>query len=384
MKRNQLVFFGIIGIALLIIGVGVVLQGSGNSDTSNNETSNTQATTVTNTDTPPLNIQVAVNRLLIDWAQDAADAFNDTNPTVNGRLLTIQITEQDGLEVWAESPSAWSAQNHPVAWIPLAQYEADFANETNLAFETYIPSIGKTPIIWGADESRANVIIRSYDQLDAQTIQTATASGRWDSIGGSSRWGFVTLAFARPSSSSIGNAVLLALTGNYFEAADLSNADMNDDQLIDWLMPLVDAVPNFSTLGIDPAQVMATRGVSAGEIGFLPESQWLQHYTDFDDPIVLSYPEQSVVFDFPYVVWAGDADEQQAAQAFADYLMQADAQQALGEQGIRANELDNMTAFTIFSEAEAAIEITIDAIEPPSRSTVLALYRWFANYRTAP
>jgi hypothetical protein len=389
MRRNQLVFFLIIGIAAAIIGIGLLLQVIGNDEggTDSGRISDRPPATTA----PDIVIQVAASPLIETWVRSAAEAYNLTNPKVNGRGVSVQVTSQDSLDVWAESTSIWSPQNHPLVWIPNASYEVAYAEEVSLQYESYQPSLAQTPIIWGAYQSRAQVILDSYGDLNGGTVRQGASSERWEAIGGAAQWQFIKLAFARPNSSGHGLATLLMLVGESNGVPSLTAEMMNSTDVQEWLKPMIDAVPNYSTLGVDPAQVMATRGTSTAEIALLPESQWLAHYDQLNrvEAIRLFYSNTYMMLDFPYTIWRGaetDEDQLRAAQAFGDFLMGSEQQRRLGEAGFRPAIGGDLTRFTPFNAARDVIQVDLPGsqIAPADRASTLSLLRWFQNYRTAP
>ena len=384
MKRNQIVFFLIIGLALAIIAIGFALQSF-----SSNGSGDKEASTAVPTTGAPITLRVAVSTVAETWVSDAIDAYNATNPVVSGRAVTVQIVRQDSLPVWANSNGIWSAQNHPQVWIPEASYELAFADEIRLNYEAYKPSLAQTPIIWGAYQSRSSIIMDTYGEFTANAVQQAAAVERWDAIGGNTRWGFIKIAFARPDSTSSGFASLLTLSGEYGNTTRLTSTLMGDSALHTWLEPVIAAVPNFATLGLDPAATMATRAGTA-DIGLLPESQWLLHYDVLSqsEPFELYYPVNAVVLDFPYTIWNGTETtetERRAAQAFGDYLMSDDQQRNAGESGLRPSKLTQLSEFAPFRNAGDAVQSDYSAsvISPENRPAMLSFLNWFGSTRGA-
>jgi ABC-type Fe3+ transport system substrate-binding protein len=160
--------------------------------------------------------------------------------------------------------------------------------------------------------------------------------------------------------------------------------------LQDQLKPMIDAVPNFSTLGLDPALVMANTRTSTAEIGLLPESQWLAHFQALSDvdALQLYYPERYILLNFPYAIWEGPettSAERQAAQAFGRFLLSDSQQAALGALGIRPATRQDVGQFGPFQAAAGQVqtELTGSQITPADRPATLALLRWFRNFRPA-
>lgn len=388
MKRNQIVFFLIIAVAAGIIAIGFGLQAWNEAGDNNGSG---QATPADSSGGEPITVEVAAGPLVENWISSAAEAYNQTNPKVGNRPVTVRVTRQDSLPVWSQSTSLWTAQNHPLVWIPAANFEVAYANEVGLPYEAYKPSLAQTPIIWGAFQSRGEVIVRQFGALDGTTVQAAAVAERWGDIGGAPQWQFIKLAFSRPDSFSSGLAALLTLASAYGKSPTLTADLLNDAALQNWLEPVIDSVPAFSTLGADPALTMSTRGISTGEIALLPERDWLIHYEDLSsvEPVMLVYPENHVILDFPYTIWNGSEtseDERRAARAFGDFLISADQQRAAGENGLRPIGWSDLQQFAPFSAAGSAVQLELSGneISLPDRPALLAFLRWFSNYRTAP
>jgi ABC-type sulfate transport system substrate-binding protein len=131
--------------------------------------------------------------------------------------------------------------------------------------------------------------------------------------------------------------------------------------------------------------------VSTGEIGLLPESQWLAHFEDLNrvEAIELFYPDFYVLLDFPYTLWDGNEtsdDERRAAEDFADFLLAPDQQRAAGEMGFRPTSGPALSQLTPFSAAQGIFQESLGGgeVSPADRPGTLALLRWFENFRTAP
>lgn len=388
MKRNQLVFFAIIGLAVAIIGVGFGLQaiaGLGGDSTEENDDP------VNQVDRSTINLTVAVNPLLESWVTDAAQRYNATNPQTNGRPIRVTVRRQDSLAVWGENTVHWSSTDHPQVWIPEAGYALTFAQDGfRLNYKAEKASLGQTPIIWGAYQNYGNVIVNNAGALNSTTIQQAAATASWEDMGGNSRWGFIKLAFSRPDSTDPGLASLLTLIGNLGGNTKLTSDILSNTAMLDQLRPVIDAVPNFSTLGLNPASVMATRGTSTGEIGLLPESQWLANFAALSavEPVQLYYTDAYILLNFPYAIWDGietTSAERQAAQAFGNYLMADNQQALLGAAGFRPATRSDVSQFAPFQAAQGLVQLELSGneITPADRSATLALLRWFKNLRPA-
>jgi hypothetical protein len=386
MKRNQLVFIAIIATALVLAAVGVTLQGFLGGET---QTVPRQTPTAT-VDTSTIVMRVAVNPLLHGWVTECAAQYQAANPRQGTRAVNVQVVMQESFAVWGESIPVWSPQNHPHLWLPLARYEVDYAKEVNLPFEVIKPSVGSSPLVWGIYESRAQVLSNHYGLLSTATLQNLAAGERWDAVGGAPQWGFVKMAFSRPDRTAVGLAALLTMAGGYDSQVGLSAELLNNSDLWKWLAPFVDSVSTFSTLGTDPGQAMATRGVSLAEVALLPESQWLMNFATLsrNEGVVLAYPESYILLDFPIALWSdSNSEETRAAQAFAEYLLLETQQRRLGDYGVRPQrDGDDLADYRAFTQSGLNITFKLSgqALTPPARPSVLALLRWFSGYRSAP
>ncbi|MCL4879919.1 MAG: substrate-binding domain-containing protein [Anaerolineae bacterium] len=382
MRRSQIVFFLIILSAMAIVAIGFALQSSGDSN-DNNNSSNTSSN-------EPITLRVAVNPVIEPWIREAAEDYSRDNPRVKNRPVTIQVISQDSLTVW-QGESGWSVLNHPQVWIPEANYALQYVQEGNLGLRYTVleNTLAQTPIIWGAYQSRAEVIISEYGIFDGKAVQQASQLN-WSEIGGDVRWGPVRIGFARPDRIDSGMGALFTLASAYSETPTLSNQLM-DESLRSWLVPIVNSVANFSKLGTDPAAKMLTTSYSELQIALLPENQWLIHYGDLSkiEPILLYYPENYLLLDFPFAIWDGQEtteEERQAAADFGKFLLSDAQQRAAGEKGLRPAKLTDLAQFTPFNTAANQVQLTLagSPISLPGRAGALSLLRWFEGYRTAP
>lgn len=367
MNRSRLVFLIIVGAALLLVGGGILLdqldqQSSSSGDSGEGETNPATAISLT----------VAVSPVAADWIDEAAQAYNGERRRIDGRVVEIRVTRQDSLPVW-NGPGVWSVRDHPVIWIPETRGAVDYANEIGMHFAVRQPSLASTVMMWGAPADRAQVLTGEFGTFDWTSVQQASSALSWDAIGGEADWGFFKPGFAQPDRYMIGAAALLIATAEFHGQPDLSAALLDDPALIDWLKPVVESVPNFATLGVYPAQVIATRGTSVADVALLPESEWLANYQSLTAKVgalTLVYPAYQVWFDFPFVVWDGAETTEQAQAAaddFLDFLLSDQPQHQAAAFGLRG--ADGLPADTaLFDEATFA---GATATRPPGESIQL-------------
>lgn len=333
---------------------------------------------------PPIEITIAVNPMAEGWVNEAATAFNNRDVVVNNTTrVRIRVVTVSDMRVW-QNNSGWSTTDHPDAWLPASTASINYING-NLSFEIVTPSAARTPLLWGGFDSRVDVLTNNGLQaLDWDTLATAVANneGNWASLGGESSWGFLKLAYPRPSSDISGLAVLFSGAGAYTGSAALDRSALIEDDFNEWMQAIVDSVPNFQTLGSDPASVMAARGTSVAEIAILPETLWLNSLADLDN-ITFHYPQSQFILDFPLAIW-NDTDTSDdmrlGVQAFADQLMSS-GQTTVAKYGLRPATTEPKPTDTLFSIGEPmGIMITPDygqIVEIPDRNTAETLLERF-------
>ena len=346
------------------------------------------------TDTSPIEVRLLVAPAAFDWAAEAAERFNAEGRRVDRRPVTVRVIEQDGLALYNQINSA-ALNPPPSAWIAEGAFTLDVVNlaarqaSGRDAFEAGA-SVAQSALMWGGFADRMAALDARFGGVSWSSVQNAAAApDGWSGLAGPTEWGFFKLALPDPRKSAEGLAALLTAVGEFHGKTDVTATDVNDSRFQQWAQTLIDAVPNFATLGVDPASALAVRGPSVGDAGQLLESDWLRSATD---SFTLRYASAAVAFDFPFAVWAG-ADpvvvtvdparkqaERQAALQFRDYVLQ-DAQQRRAEAfGLRpASGAAGVGQDSLFARwATLGIQSALPATTPVkvSADAVQAALRW--------
>lgn len=379
MPRSRVLFLLILGAAIVVV-IGLQIFRS------------TQPALPTATPRPPLEVEVAVNPLLYDWATEAAQSFNARQIEIEGQPARVRVTSVDGIGV-IRGNAGWSIANHPTAWIPEASFLISYAAESNWRFSVENPSLASTYLVWGIFQDRLDVLTTASPTIDWALFQQS-APKSWSDLGGSANWGFVKPAFPRPSQSLVGFAVMLSGSAAFHQKETLSDADLTNSAFQKWLQPVVDAVPSFATLGIQPGSVIGARGASVADFALLPESEFVQHYSAINTKgqFRFFYPAYTFKFDFPVVIWDSanlTAAQHGAVSQFVNALTQTDAQQRLLAKGFRPAKVALTTANAPQFGALVNAGLTLEApksllVQPASRSSGLSLLTWFDGFRSRP
>jgi len=335
---------------------------------------------------PPLEFSVAVNPLAADWVRAAVNNFNASEPIINAtQRVQFSVTVIDDLPIWQGS-QAWTQENHPAAWIPASSASVSYFSDR---YSLQTPSLARTPLVWGGYESRVNVATENGSQpLDWESVQRVAEAASWSAVGGDSRWGFFKLAFGRADQSMSGLAALFSGAAAFSSTANISGVTRSNEFRDDWMQPIVESVPNFQTMGADPAAAMA-RGASTVEIALLPESQWLLNLNGLtdDEPIIFSYPAYQFLLDFPLAVWNDTSEaavnERAAVTALSAWLLRQAEQNALAQYGLRPAQGDPASTATLFAQAvDYGIQLQPDLtqiVQAPPRTEAQGLVQWFTN-----
>jgi hypothetical protein len=336
---------------------------------------------------PAAEFTVVINPLAEDWLREAVADFNASQPVVNAtQRIQFNVTVMEDLAIW-QGTAGFTAENHPSAWIPSSSASVNYSDR----FSLIVPSLARTPLVWGGYTSRVSVATDDGAQpLDWDAVQRVAEAEAWASVGGQSNWQFLKLAFPSADMTMSGLGVLFTAAADYANSADLSGDATRSSGFRNWMEPIIESVPNFQTLGTDPAAAMA-RGPSNAEMALLPENLWLSNLRgltdEAGDSFVFSYPTYQFVLDFPMAGWNAPTSEIEplAVQALADWLAQPSQQGDATASGLRpvAGEPDE-TATLFAAAVPFGILLEPDygtLVQPPSRTEASALVQWFSTTR---
>jgi hypothetical protein len=397
MNKTRVIFFVIIGIAVLIVIAGVLVTQIPNL---------TQQSEVK--ETPPVSGEAIEVRVVCalpvePWVSEAAKAFNAEDHRLEGRQIQIAIIPMDGLTAMGkydrEEMDPW-----PTAWIPDSRYLVNLVNatyKTKRDRDVFLTDgeyrarpIATSLFSWGIYKSRAEVLKAGYDDINWEVIHDAAmAKGGWREIGGDEcaecgQWGYFKLVVPNPRKNAAGLSAMVAAAGEYYDKTTITVQDVTNPDFQNWLGELMNAVTDYSSAY--SVEDLALFGYSMGDGGQLLESDLLVNMegiqTRWSDPLVIEYPQYLTWFDFPFTVWMGpetSAVEKNAALEFQKYLLSPEQQQEALKRGLRPANLEvpletSDSLFVRWQDQGAMTQLPrFTRMRDPDREVLLALLRWF-------
>ncbi|PJF29345.1 MAG: hypothetical protein CUN52_08840 [Phototrophicales bacterium] len=288
----------------------------------------------------PIELTVVANPMAHAWITQAVAQFNQSDLSKIDQFvirISVNPTPADDMTVWR---ATWNDANRPDMWLASSSLSVQYRGYPLLVEDSL--TVALSPMIWVASVPAYNAITRNGElKLDWDTVQAVASAGTWANFGTNNPQGNVNIAFAPPDSSMNGLMVLYGAESYYIRSLNLDGVSTSQDFLT-WLAPIVDSVPNFNTIGADVATFMLTRGASI-HIALMPEAQLLTQIDTFlrTRPVMVSYPEYPMVFDFQ-LAWTtedGDTTAQQARlraiQTFGQWLLEPAQQGQLSQYGLR-------------------------------------------------
>jgi hypothetical protein len=397
MNRTRVIFFVILGIAVLIVVAGLVVTQIVL------PARQSQRAVTPQTSDEPIQVRIVCAIPIESWVNEAAKAFNAEDQLLEGRPIEVTIIPMDGLTAMGRYERE-EMDPFPTAWIPDSRYLVDLVNatyKTKRDRDVFLTDgeyrarpIATSLFSWGIYESRAEVLEDRYGDVNWTVVHDAAlAKGGWREIGGEdctecAQWGYFKLIVPNPRKSVAGLAAMVAAAGEYFEDTTITVEDVTDPDFQVWLGELMGAVTNFS--GAYSVEDLALFGYSMGDGGQLLESDLLVNMegiqTRWADPLVIEYPEYLTWFDFPFTVWMGPettAQEKNAALVFQQYLLSIEQQEKALARGLRPANLEVPldAPGSLFVQAQDQGAMTqlprFTRMRDPDREVLLALLRWY-------
>jgi len=389
MNRTRIIFFVIVGLAVLIIAGGLIW----------NQFSREPAIIESDAGDGVLEVQIVSALPVADWIQEAARDFNAEQHTLEGRLIQVTVTPMDGLtakgryerEEMDPLPTAWIPDNRYLVELVNAAYKERLGRDVFLTDGEYrARPLAISLLAWGIYDSRAAVLEERFGEISWHTIHDAAiAPGGWGELGGESEWGYFKLAISNPRKNISGLSAMVAAAGEYYTKTNITVEDVTNPEFQAWLREIMSSMSDLSG-GTYTVADLALFGYTTGDAGQLLESDLLVNMrgiqTRWADPLRIVYPEYVTWFDFPFTVWMGpetSALEKNAALEFQKYLLSEKVQKKALAYGLRpANPGVPITGEgSLFDQwadqGVLGIVPRTTAMRSPDRDVLQALLRWF-------
>jgi hypothetical protein len=389
MNRTRIIFFVIIGLAIVIVAGGLIWS----------QLSKQPGAVTPEASDKTLEVNIISALPVADWVQEAANQFNAEQHTLEGRVVHVTVTPMDGLT--AKGRYERDEMNPlPTAWIPDSRYLVELVNaayKERLGRDVFLTDgeyrarpLAISLLTWGIYNSRAEVLEKKFGSISWKTIHDAAiAAGGWAELGGQPDWGFFKLAISNPRKNISGLQAMVAAAGEYYGKTNIAVEDVTNPEFQAWLGEILSSMSDLSG-GTYTVDDLALFGYTTGDAGQLLESDLLTNMQGIQsrwaDPLRLVYPEYVTWFDFPLTVWMGpetSALEKNAALEFEKYLLSEEVQKKALAYGLRpANPNVAVTGQdSLFDQwaGQGVLGVVprTTAMRFPDRDVLQALLRWF-------
>src|SRR5512135_2688812 len=246
MNRTRIIFFAVVLLALVIVGISFAVQRLGSSGG------------IPNPVQEPLQVRIVSALPVEPWLQEAAQKFNAEKHTQSNRLIVVTITPMDSLTAQGK----WERGEFnpiPTVWIPDSRYQVELVNTTvsqKLGRDMFLTDgeyrarpIATSLFSWGIYKSRADTLQKKFGTIDWKVIHDAAiAKGGWPELGGQPSWGYFKLVVPNPRKNAAGLLAMVAAAGEYYDKTTITTADVTDPKFQTWLKELMGSVTDLSSL----------------------------------------------------------------------------------------------------------------------------------------
>lgn len=295
MQQNKVLFFGIIGLAILIV-IGLLVSRFFLADTLDLALAE------------KVSIRIVAAPAITPWARQAALAFNQRNPNTQ-----VEIIEAERLVPAAQFRSGGPTPP-PAAWLAEAAFVVAMAPDSGLQFNDPL-SVASSGLAWGAFKSKQDEFNQKYGGLSWEGLHAKAVSPE----------NGLRFILASPGNTAEGLAALISATAAYSKKQEISGSDVS--QADQWL---TETFGDNAQTPARPADNFATMRVSAGDAGILTMASWRSARLTENPDFLISPAQPNVNLDYPLAIFSGaEPAAQQAALAFRAFLLEESQQAAL-------------------------------------------------------
>jgi hypothetical protein len=296
MQSNKALFFGIIGLALVVV-IGLFLASSLFADQLNLPTAEEK-----------ISVRIVTAPSIKPWVEQAAQSFNQSNPNTQVEIIAAN-------ELIPQAQFASTAQTSPpAAWLAEAGFVVELARQRGLQFQD-AQSVASSALAWGAFKSKQEEFSQKYGGLNWEGLHTKAVSPE-DQL---------RFVMASPFNSAEGLAALIAATAAHLNKQTLSSGDIS--QADAWL---AETFRDNAQTPATPAADFATKGVSTGDAGFLSLASWRSAGLPNNPNFTIMPAQPGLTLDYPLAIRADASPaEQEAVRLFRQFLLAEVQQNAL-------------------------------------------------------
>ena len=374
MNRSRLVFVAIVGIAVLIVGVGLIMQMINTLSKGRETPTGVAAPPVATVPAGAVAIQVYSSDTKQDWMNQAVEVFNTGGHTVGGKPVVVQVyhvasgTSKDDILNGKIQPVAWSPGSDP--WV--AEINQTWRDRTGqLLIGDACPATIHVPLAIAMWRPMAQALgwpdkPIGWDDLAA----LSTNPDGWAAYG-HPEWGQFKFGHPHPEHSNSG---LLSLIAEVYAAVDrtdgLTVKDIKSQAVQDSVGAVEQQVYHYGKKDTDLLLRMTQRGPEYLHAVTSYESNVIKwnrdHSSELAFPLVAIYPEDGTFWaGNPYCILDADwvSDEQaEAAAIFRDYLLSPEQQAKAMDWGLRPADPSVALRTPIDQEHGAVPAITMGTV----------------------
>ena len=299
-------------------------------------------------------LRIASTPSAAEAVKQVAEAWSRTRPVVYDHCIQIEVQSIDSEVVLQGLAQGWDTARigeRPHAWVPDSTLWANRLSAQNAALLGGVPeSIGTSPVLLALHQEPAQAVQAGSGFRWTDLPDLAAAADGWGRYG-RPEWGRFTVAMPDPATSTAtAMAVQSALAGASPEGKGPVTVEMLAlEPVKNTMSRLSSSKPEQTPVSTWEALKLLSDNTAVNAAGFsaVPvfEVDLYRHNTGKDGGTAPAQPLYGVaaggptpIADFPFVPLAGDwVDEAQvrAAQAFREFLREADQQKILAAAGLR-------------------------------------------------
>ncbi len=364
MSRSRLVFFAIIGVALLFVAATVVVPSIFK------PIADTQATAQTSQNTTQITVVYGTEKE--QWFQDAIAKFQTVNPNI--KITAVGQGSMDAYrslsQITQGGTTLANGKAIPTLWSPAATIQVNLLNGSNQLGRPLAISCKRlvlSPLVIMTWTNRANVFNAfykdkggiSFDNLYDALNPAGSIRGKWANIGDAAlwktlglpsddnnpaSWGLLKLGHTNPQDSNSGVMMLVAMANNYYKQTQVVTAqNVTDDKFASWLQTIESGVttPLISSTGLFTNDVIV-KGPASYDFVVAYEALAIENYKNAigrqGQGLQITYPPFNLYSDHPMCLIDHPSITQKqrdAAQKFQDFLLTPDIQKLALQYGFR-------------------------------------------------